>query len=155
MFDSPFRFFLLFNSPKKICKTLVNPPIDPNSSKLLYLYTSPFTCGLTLYKLNHTRTMSTFYGKINSALKMDENSELNDMLLTHKETIKQFDMKHPKSEYIYQRYLGGGDPTSVEILSKFSNICRNTFSPKTGIFSKFLRCIYIQHPKHHFLLHFH
>ena len=33
--------------------------------------------------------------------------------------------------------------------------CRNTFFSKNGDFSKFSRCIYIQHPKNQFLLHLH
>ena len=63
----------------------------------------------------------------------------------------------PLPIFLNLRYIPeilGGDPTCGEILSKFSALWRNTFCPKSGIFSKFSRYIYTQHPKNHFLLHF-
>ena len=53
------------------------------------------------------------------------------------------------------RFIWGYEGTSVErnTFEIFEN-CTNTFFPKTGIFSKFSRCIYQQHPINNFLLHF-
>ena len=49
---------------------------------------------------------------------------------------------------------GGGSSTLWQMYLKIFGSWQMYFLPKMGIFSKFLRCIYQQRPKNHFLLHF-